>query len=280
MIVIGVLLVLVGFLFIYWNISYSPFKATFDKEMRDRLSQVTPADEVCRQEEIDTLPQALKQYCEKIGLVGSTKHHAVNIVFPNTRFVFNSEKNMVLTMDYDLWLLSDEPFRSAFITSSMGGVPFDGIDYCTDNNEGGMKGMVGKAVEIFDTHNAQMYKAGLISWLAEGACINPSILLSDYVTYKEINNTHVEATVTYHGVEGTGVFAFGEDGLLQSFESDERQEEEIQGVMTPIGWRADYKDYQETNGLLIPRIMQAVKVYPDREVVYFDSSNMDITYYK
>nr|WP_230977162.1 DUF6544 family protein [Proteiniclasticum sediminis] len=130
MIVIGVIFVLVGFLLIYWNISYSPFKATFDKEMQERLSQVTPADEVCRQEEIDALPQALKEYSEKIGLVGSPKHHAVNIVFPNTRFVFDSEKNMVLTMDYDLWLLSDEPFRSAFITSSMGGVPFDGIDYC------------------------------------------------------------------------------------------------------------------------------------------------------
>lgn len=280
MIFIGVVFILLGSVLIYWNISYSPFKSAYDKQMESRLDQIMASEAVCTQDEINKLPEALKKHCEYIGLAGSEKYNAVNVVFKNTKFVFDSNKGTLLNMDYDLWLLCDKPFRSAFIKSSMFGIPFDGIDYCTDDKVGGMKGMVGKAIEIFDVHNEQMYKAGLISWLAEGACVNPCILLSDYVTFEEIDASNVQATVAYNGVEGTGIFTFDEQGKLLSFESNERQEEEINGVMTPIGWRADYEDYTEKNGILIPNIMKAIKVFPDKEVVYFDSNNIQIFYYK
>ncbi len=45
---------------------------------------------------------------------------------------------------------------------------------------------------------------------------------------------------------------------LLGFESDERQEEEINGVMTQIGWKATYEDYTGKNGILIPNIMKAI----------------------
>ena len=183
-------------------------------------------------------------------------------------------------MDYDLWLMCDRPFRSAYCSSSMAGIPFDGIDYCTDKKTGGMRGILGKMITIFDVSNEQMYKAGLISWLAEGVCVNPSVILSDHITYKEIDANHIKATVSYDGVEGTGIFAFDEQGRLESFYSDERQVEEIDGVMTPIGWRAEYREYADRDGLKIPKIMKAVKVFSDKEIVYFNSDDFEINYYR
>lgn len=280
MISIGVAFILIGCILIYWSIPYSPFKSSFDKKIEDRIDQIIVNEAICTQKEIDKLPEALKKHCEYIGLVGSKKNNAVNVVFHNTKFIFDSRKGTLINMDYDLWLLCDKPFRSAFIKSSMFGIPFDGIDYCTDYKVGGMKGMVGKAFEIFDDHNEQMYKAGLISWLAEGACVNPCILLSDYVAYEKIDASHVKATITYNGVKGMGIFTFDDQGKLLSFESDERQEEEVNGVMTRIGWRAIYADYAEKNGILIPNIMKAAKIYPDKEVVYFDSNSIDVYYFK
>lgn len=280
MIIIGTVLILIGGLLVYWNISYSPFKVYFDRGMKNRISQVETSAAICTQDEIDKLPELLKKHCESITLTGRKKYNAVNVVFHDTKFVFDSQKGTILNMDYDLWLLSDKPFRSAFCKSSIFGIPFDGIDYCTDEKTGGMKGMIGKAFKIFDISNEQMYKAGLISWLAEGAVVNPGILLSKYVTYEEIDDTHVKAIVSYNEVQGMGIFTFNNKGRLIGFESDERQAEEINGVMTPIGWRAIYGDYTRRNGILIPNIMQAVKVYPDKEVIYFDSNDMDIHYYK
>lgn len=280
MIFVGIALILLGSVLIYWNISYSPFKTDFNKDMEKRLNEVVKTGEVCTQEEIDKLPEALRRHCEYIGLAGSKKNNVVNVVFHNTKFVFDSNKGTILNMDYDLWLFYDKPFRSAFCKSSMFGIPFDGIDYCTDDKIGGMKGILGKAVEIFDINNEQMYKAGLISLLAEGAGVNPCIFLSDYVTYEEIDSTHVKATITYNSVEGTGIFTFDEQEKLLEFESDERQVEEVNGIMTPIGWKAKYADYKDKDGILIPGNIQAIKVYQDKEVVYFNSKDMDVIYYK
>lgn len=280
MIYAGVILIIIGIILIYWNITYSPYKTAFDKDMKNRLDKIVINEDVCTQEEIDKLPEPFRRHCEYIRLAGSKKNNAVNVLFHNTMFVFDSNKGTILNMDYDLWLFCDKPFRSALCKSSIFGIPFDGIDYCSDDKIGGMKGMIGKAVEIFNLYNEQMYKAGLISWLAEGSVVNPSILLSDYVTYEEIDSTHVKATITYNDVEGTGIFTFDELGRLAGFESDERQVEEVNGIMTPIGWRAKYGDYKDKGGVLIPNIMQAIKVYENKEVIYFNSKNIDIFYYK
>lgn len=280
MIFVGAVLILIGTVLIYWNIQYSPFQESFHKSIQNRLDKIERNEEVCTQDEIERLPQAFRKHCEYIGLAGSKKINAVNVVFYNTKFVFNSDKGTLLDMDYNLWLLCDKPFRSAFCKSSMFGIPFDGIDYCTDDKIGGMKGMIGKAVKIFDVYNEQMYKAGLISWLAEGVVLNPCILLSDYVTYEEIDSAHVMAVIDYNGVEGKGIFTFDQQGKLLSFESDERQVEEVNGVMTAIGWRAEYGDYKERDSIMIPDTMRAVKVYSDKEVVYFDADDIEIHYYK
>jgi hypothetical protein len=275
-----VIVILIGIILIYWNIPYSPYKTSFNKDIKSRIDEVVANEAICTQDEIDRLPEAMRRHCEYIGLVGSKKYNVVNVLFHNTKFVFDSNKGTILDMDYDLWLLCDKPYRSALCKSSIFGIPFDGMDYCTDDKVGGMKGMIGKAIEIFDVHNEQMYKAGMISWLAEGAGFNPCILLSDYVTYEEIDSTHVKAMISYNGVEGTGIFTFDEQGRLLDFESDERQVEELNGIMTPIGWRARYGDYIEKDGLLIPGMTKVIKVYSDKEVVYFDSNNIDLYYYK
>jgi hypothetical protein len=280
MIIFGIILILAGLILVYWNISYSPFKKAFQKDMKNRLNATAENQELCTQEEIQKLPEALRKHCEYIGLTGSKKNNAVNVVFHNTKFVFDSKKGTILDMKYDLWLFYDKPFRSAFCKSGMFGVPFDGIDYSKDDKIGGMKGILGKAVEIFNVHNEQMYKASLISLLAEGAGLNPCILLSDYVTYEEIDSTHVKAAITYQKVKGTGIFTFDEDGRLTEFESDERQVEEINGKMTPIGWKAKYKDYKKSGSILLPGSIDVIKVYQDKEVVYFSSKDMEVFYYK
>lgn len=276
---LGIILILLGMLLIYWKNPYSPQKSNFNKDISTRLNNTSGSNQICTQEEIDRLPEALRKHCEYIGLAGSIKHNVVNAIFDHTNFIFNDDLGKVLKMDYDLWLFTGKPYRAAYCTSSMYGIPFEGQDYCTDDKQGGMKGTIGKAVQIFDVKNEQMYVAGMISILAEAVALNPCFLLSPYVSYKEIDETHIEATISYNGIQGTGIFTFAEDGSILAFESDERQVGQIDGKMVPIGWRAECKAYKEMNGIKIPSLMRAVKVYPDREIVYFDADKISIKYY-
>lgn len=277
MIVIGVLFILIGAVIIYWNISYSPYKSAFDKQMMERVDQTTQSEDLCTADEISKLPEPLQRFSNYIELENSPKHNAVNVVFPHTPFVFNAESGKILDMDYDLWLFYDKPFRSAYCTSSMFGVPFDGIDYCNEGiKEAGMKGIIGKTIQIFDVHTNQGYQAQLISWLAESLTMNPSIILSPYITYETIDDSTVKATVEYNGVTGSGEITINEMGQVTEFFSDERQVENVNGVETKVGWRCEYENYISENGVKRASTVRSIKVFADKEVTYFSSDQFKI----
>ena len=276
----GIILLLVGIVVVYWIIPYSPQKNRFNQQMEDYSNKINAVNEVCTREEIAALPEPLQRYCNYIGLENSPKYSVVRTIFSNTKFVFDSKSGKKLNMDYDLWLFYPQPFRSAFCKSSMYGIPFDGVDYFNEDLEGGMKGVLGKAIQIFDVHNKQGYQAGLISWLAESLMINPSTLFSKYITYEVIDDNHVKATILYNGVSGSGIISIDESGAITEFYSDERQVEMVNGEETKIGWRCEYEDYQLQNGIVQPGTIRCIKVYPDKEVTYFDSDDFVIEYKK
>lgn len=272
---IGMLIVL---LILYWKMPYSLFHQKFHDEMLERSAQTQNSDEVCTGDEIRRLPEPLQRYCNYINLEGFQKHNTTHVVFEDTDFVFDSSSGKQLNMDYDLWLFNDEIKRGAYCTSSMLGIPFDGIDYSTEDLQGGMKGMLGKAFTIFDECTEQGYQAGIISWFAESVAMNPSVLFSPYVTYETIDDNHVKATVDYNGVSGSGIFTINDEGAVTEFYSDERQVEKIDGVDTRIGWKCIYEDYKEYQGIKVVSKVQSIKIFPDHELVYFASDNFSIQY--
>ena len=154
------------------------------------------------------------------------------------------------------------------------------MDYCTENLEGGMKGILGKMIQIFDECTKQGYKAGIITLFAEALTLNPAILFSEYVTYETVDDNTVNVEITYNGITGCGTIYLNDEGAITSFYSDERQVEKIDGVDTAIGWRCEYENYKEQNGILQAKTVRSVKVFPDKEVVYFSSDNFEIKYIK
>lgn len=277
---LGIVLVFLGVLLIYWNIPYSPQKNGFDQRMHKRAADVKELEEYVTKEEIGSLPAPLRKYCEHIGLENFRKYQAVRVYFEDTDFVFDSRTGKVLDMDYDLWLFYDTWFRSAYCKSSMYGIPFEGEDYCTKDFKGGMKGTIGKMFQIFDTCSEQGYQAGLISWFAESLTFNPSVLFSNYVSYEEIDDNSVRVRLKDGKTQGEGIITVNAQGEVIEFYSDDRQVEEVDGKPQRIGWRCEYEDYGERNGILQAQKVRSIKVFPEKEVVYFSTDCMETTYMK
>ena len=312
MVIIGVLMCLIGVVLVYWNIPFSPMHSQFSKEMGKRAEQTNDmGNELCTREEIDKLPQCLREYCDYIGLEGTKKRYAYHTYFYDVDFLFDESKGVKIKMDYDLWTFTDKAYRQAFCKAKMYGIPFEGVDYLetdalegndleenaleenelktNDNSNGlknskssygGMKGYLAKAFQIFDTPVENIREAALITIMGEGAALNPSILLLQDITYEELDSERAKATYTYKGVKGSGIFIFDKDENVLAFESDERQpDEERDGKLVSVGWRCEGSDFQRKDGMLLPQETKAIKIYPDKDVVYFDAKKYDVTYY-
>ena len=82
-----------------------------------------------------------------------------------------------------------------------------------------------------------MDKACLITYLAE-AFFLPETLLKDFITFKQIDEHTVEATITNKGVSASGVFHFNDAYEMTSFTTNDRGQISPNGTIEYTPWEA------------------------------------------
>ena len=278
MVVLGIIALAIGAVVVFFNCNYSKQYRNFDNEMRSRLKTVNENTDYCSAEEINQLPTCLKDFCTSINLEKKKKHNVLHCLFKNADFVFNEKKGMNIQMDYDLWIFADSPLREAFCKSSIMGIPFEGIDYFDqEKRTGGMKGYIAKLFQLFDQEVPNMERTMYITLLAESAMLNPSFLFSEYIEYQEIDSTKCFTKITCNGISGEGYFTFDKERGILCYESSQRQEPEVEdGKTIPVGWRCEGGNFHNRNEFKIPSYCKVTKIYPDREVVYFDAEDYEL----
>ena len=140
-----------------------------------------------------------------------------------------------------------------------------------------MKGMIAKAVTLFNQKGEEMDTACLVTVLAESLFV-PSIALRDYITWEAIDDTHAQATITAFGQTATGIFTFNEAGEMVKFTTNDRMAVGFDGNKQSIPWSAICENYvRNANGILQPTVLKAIWHYPEGDLVYFDGIIQSIT---
>lgn len=275
---IGVLLILIGTLMIWFSISYSPVKKQFQNDITSIMSenQLSVDNEVFTDSDFSHFPTAIQKYIENCGYIGMPKMSYLKMEYRNVDFS-QGRNGPTLIIDYTQYNFVNEPCRMALIDSSLFGIPFEGYDYYR-NGIGGMKGVIAKAATLFDQTGTDMDKACLATFLAE-SLFAPAILLQDYITFEEISDFEVRATISYKGQTASGVFTFNEQYEMISFTTNDRAAAGTDGSMEYVPWSALCSDYQlSENGIKYPTIFQAVWNYKDGDFVYFDGVINEVYY--
>lgn len=276
--VLCILLVIVGMLAIYFIIPYSPVKKQFEQDIAALLAenQVSTDHGLFTEKDFSNLPTAIQRYMENCGYIGTPKMSYLKMEYHNVDFS-QGKSGPTLKIDYTQYNFVHEPCRMALIDSSMFGIPFEGYDYY-QNGTGGMKGVIAKAIPLFNQTGAAMDKACLVTFLAE-SLFAPSILLQDYITFEELSNFKVQATITYAGQTASGIFTFNELYEMISFTTNDRAAAGTDGSMEYVPWSARCGDYQlSENGIKSPTKFQAVWNYPEGDFIYFDGRISAVSY--
>lgn len=277
-IVLGILLFIIGALVIWFNIPYSPVKKQFQNDITALFTenQLSVDNRLFTEKDFSHLPTAIQRYIENCGYIGTQKMSYLKMEYHNVNFSQGKDRP-ALTIDYTQYNFINEPCRMALIDSSMFGIPFEGYDYY-QNGTGGMKGVIAKAITLFDQTGADMDKACLATFLAE-SLFAPTILLQDYIIFQEISDFEVKATISYKGQTASGIFTFNEQYEMISFTTNDRAVAGTDGSMEYVPWSAICNDYQLSfNDIKYPTKFQAVWNYPDGDFVYFDGVISEVSY--
>jgi hypothetical protein len=276
-IVLGGLLVCIGSILIWFHIPYSPLKQQCTRDVAELISDSTElTNEVFTESEFENLPPIIQKYISYCGYIGTRKMSFMRAEYKDVNFM-QSRSGPALRIDYTQYNFTGVPSRLAFIDSSMFGIPFEGYDYYF-NGKGGMKGIIGKAIQLFNQTGQEMDEACLVTYLSECLFV-PSSLLQGYIALEEINRLQIRATIEYYGISVSGIFTFNDEGEMTSFVTDNRAVSNTDGTYEYVRWSAVCEDYQLSgNGIKYPAKFQAVWNFPGEDFVYFDGKFSMISY--
>lgn len=257
--------------------SFSPTKKKFTSDLDSlKVTNKLEEDRVFEKSDFVYLPIPIQKYVEECGYIGTSQMSYMCMEYKDVDFI-QGRKGPSLTIDYTQYNFVAQPARNALIQSSMFGIPFEGYDSYYDG-AGGMKGVIARYFTLFNQTGTDMDKACLATFLAE-CMFEPSVLLQDYISFEEIDDYHVSATISYGGQTASGVFTFNENYEYTHFTTNDRAVTNSDGTVEYIPWTAACSDYHlSDNGIKYPSKFSAIWNYPDEDFVYFDGVISKVSY--
>lgn len=273
-----IVIIIIGSVLIWFHIPYSPVKSCFSKDVENLKAgnRLKEEGNAFRSEDFLHLPLAIRRYIGNCGYIGTPQMSYLKMEYHDVDFM-QGRTGPALKIDYTQYDFVSAPCRMALIDSGMFGTPFEGYDYYRDGT-GGMKGVIAKGITLFHQTGAEMDKACLVTYLAE-CMFAPSALLQDYITFEEVSDYEVKATIQYAGQYASGIFTFNEQYEYVLFTTNDRGVTNSDGTMEYVPWSAVCGDYHVSeNGVKYPTKFQAIWNYPDGDFVYFDGRISEISY--
>lgn len=268
------LLILLAAVMVFFRLPFSKTMTEFNRVVENKVASISKSSEVFTEEDLKKLPGPVQKYFKRCGYIGTAKMSYMKAEFKNVDFKMSEEKT--ISIDYTQYNFANKPDRFAFIDSDLYGIPFEGFDSYKDG-VGSMKGSIAKLITLFDQRGKEMDKACLVTYLAESLMI-PSAAIKDFIEWEEIDETHAKATINYYGISASGIFTFNEEGLWLSFKTSDRVATSMDGTKREADWSAIIEDYQDVNGLLLPRVVKSVWHYPEGDFVYFNENDTQVTF--
>ena len=271
-VVVGLAVMVAG----WFNLPYSPLRHSFERDVAALIATDQAGGGVFTPDDFAGMPPVVQRFLADSGYLGLPRMSYVRIHLSDVAFT-QERGGRTLAMDYEQFNFAGQPARLAFMNSGLYGVPFQGYDSYRDGR-GEMKGVIGKAVTLFDQTGSDMDRAGLVTVLAE-AMFCPATLLQGYITLTPVDDHHVRGDIAWQGVTASGVFAFSDADELVSFTTDDRAAVAADGTIERVTWLERFADYQPmAGGVRFPSRMQAVWDYPEGPLVYFAGTVTEVSH--
>jgi hypothetical protein len=229
---------------------------------------------VVSEDDLEGLPTPVQNWLSHSGIIGKSFISNAKIrqklkmkMKPEDKKWLEATAVQYSTVDVPAFIWSVE----ARMNSLLG---FKGRDKFEDG-KGEMLIKLGGLVNVVNEHGEKLDEGSLQRYLGEMVWL-PTLALSPYVSWKEVNDSTATATLEYKGTKGSGTFYCNENGDFIKFTALRYQGNEADA--TRKEWVLTVDDYAVFEGIKVPSKMKATWKLEEGDWTWLKLEIEDIKY--
>jgi hypothetical protein len=251
-------------------------KKTFKSEVCKALIQNKALkSEILTEVDIQHLPLIVQKYIRITGSIGREKVKNFYAEFTGGFRSNSKEKFSPLhSIQYNFY---HEPTRLFFMIAKKMGIPALGLHVYIKQTAS----MVIKVLGLFkvtDAKGFEMDKGETVTFFNDMCFLAPSTLINKNISWKEIDNTTIEAHFKNGSIDISATLYFKENGELVNFISTDRFETVDGKTYNNFPWLTPVTDFSEINGYYLPSAAKVIYRHPDADFCYGEFKLLKIEY--
>ncbi|MCC7466179.1 MAG: hypothetical protein IT261_07925 [Saprospiraceae bacterium] len=236
------------------SLGHFRFQQLVEQETSRILAQNNSfGDKIITEEAVKDLPEPVKNWLRSSGALGKP-FVSVGKVLQKASMKMKPDQNKWMTASAVQYTTLSTPAFIWTVDAQMNSIlGFQGRDKF-DNGKGEMLIKLNSLVNVVNAKGEKLDEGSLQRYLGEMVWF-PSLALSPYITWEQVNDTTAKATMNYKGTSGSGTFYFNAAGDFTRFSAMRYQGNEPDAKRHE--WIMSVQDYKVFEGIKVPSKMTA-----------------------
>lgn len=259
------------------SFGYYNFQRIIQEETAQLLSKnVNAENRILNEADLVNLPVPVKNWLKNCGALGKP-FISMGKVTQTAEMQMKPDQDNWLTATATQYTTIDNPAFIWSVDVKMNSIlSFQGRDKY-DEGKGEMLIKLNSLFNVVNERGEKMDEGTLQRYLGEMVWF-PSLALSTYITWEQIDENTAKATMTYKGTSGSGTFYFNSNGDITKFSALRFNGNDTDAKRR--NWEMNILDYKTFEGIKVPAKMTSTWKLDDIDWTWLKLEVTDIKYNK
>ena len=260
-------------------ISYG--QINFQKLVQQETTQLLSQNEIIEnkiinKDNIEYLPEPVKNWLRNSGAVGQP-FISIGKVIQKAEMKLKPEQEDWMSATATQYTTINVPAFIWTVDVKMNSLLYAQGRDKFENGKGEMLIKMNSLINVVNEKGEKLDEGTLQRYLGEMVWF-PSLALSPYIAWKQIDNHTAKATMSYKGTTGSGIFQFNANGEVTSFSALRYKGNEA--TAKRYNWTMNIIDYKVFEGIKVPSKMTSTWKLDERDWTWLKLEVTDIKYNK
>lgn len=226
------------------------------------------------EEDLEVLPEPLKKYMIKVGLVGTPRVKMFKVLMTG-EMKLDPDKQFA-PVQVEQHTFTDTGQRLFYITMKYKGLKINGLhNYHAEDAFMVIK--ILDLIKVVDHSGPTMHKAETVTYFNDLCIMAPGALLDEDIIWHQISDRQVKGSLSKHGHTVSAVLTFNDEDMLVDFVSEDRLNIDKEGEFVSVPWSTPMDEFKQLGSYYLPNVGKAIWQYEDGDFTYIKLNIHDVS---